>query len=262
MNWWANLFPGRRPAAYASPAPESAPAQLPARPVAELLALLKPHERTAWLPRTVAEDHGAAASKFGGMALVSAEYPAPDCPCCGQPLPLFVQLNPQDLPAEVAPKLRGQMLQLFYCVNEACEPWRTGFLSQIVRLVPIQEPVAGALPVVSLPCQSIVGWQDHSEPPHPYEWAGLGVHVGDDESELLEESGHYRCTGCDKLGGWSYWIQDLEHAVCPHCKTDMDVLFQLASEDHLPYMFGDAGIGHIYQCPLHPAELGFNWSCS
>jgi len=39
-------------------------------------------------------------------------------------------------------------------------------------------------------------------------------------------------------------------------------LFQLASENNLPYMFGDAGIGHLTQSPENKEELGFGWACS
>jgi hypothetical protein len=42
----------------------------------------------------------------------------------------------------------------------------------------------------------------------------------------------------------------------------MHLLFQIDSEDNLPYMFGDAGCGHITQCPKHPHRLAFGWACS
>ena len=40
--------------------------------------------------------------------------------------------------------------------------------------------------------------------------------------------------------------------------TDMH---QLDSEDNVPHMFGDAGIGHILQCPDHPEQLSWGWAC-
>jgi hypothetical protein len=42
----------------------------------------------------------------------------------------------------------------------------------------------------------------------------------------------------------------------------MELLFQLDSEDHVPFMFGDAGCGHLTRCPEHPDVVTFGWACS
>jgi hypothetical protein len=42
----------------------------------------------------------------------------------------------------------------------------------------------------------------------------------------------------------------------------MQFVFQIASEDNIPYMFGDVGTGHITQCPEHKNQLAFGWACS
>ncbi len=39
------------------------------------------------------------------------------------------------------------------------------------------------------------------------------------------------------------------------------MLFQMNSEQTLPWMFGDVGIGHVTQCPTHPTEVAFGWAC-
>jgi uncharacterized protein YwqG len=88
----------------------------------------------------------------------------------------------------------------------------------------------------------------------------LGIDVRDLEGDAAEaislaEAG-------DKLGGWPHWIQGIEYPSCPRCKHRMELVFQLDSEDNLPYMFGDVGIGHITQCPEHPDVLTFAWACS
>jgi hypothetical protein len=41
----------------------------------------------------------------------------------------------------------------------------------------------------------------------------------------------------------------------------MRLVFQVDSEDNVPHMFGDAGIGHLTQCPDHKDVLGFGWAC-
>lgn len=40
------------------------------------------------------------------------------------------------------------------------------------------------------------------------------------------------------------------------------MLFQIDSEDNIPYMFGDTGCGHITYCEKHPRVLAFGWACS
>lgn len=65
----------------------------------------------------------------------------------------------------------------------------------------------------------------------------------------------------DKLGGWPRWIQGAEYPTCPTCQNSMRVVFQIDSEDHIPYMFGDSGIGHITQCPEHHNVVAFGWAC-
>jgi hypothetical protein len=41
----------------------------------------------------------------------------------------------------------------------------------------------------------------------------------------------------------------------------MGHVFQVDSEDHVPFMFGDAGCGHVTQCPDHKEVVAFGWAC-
>jgi len=41
----------------------------------------------------------------------------------------------------------------------------------------------------------------------------------------------------------------------------MELLFQIGGSENIPYMFGDAGIGHITQSPDNENELAFGWAC-
>ena len=66
----------------------------------------------------------------------------------------------------------------------------------------------------------------------------------------------------DKVNGWPYWVQNVEYPICPKCGTEMIYLFQIDSEDNVPFMFGDVCCGHITQCPKHPDILAFAWACS
>jgi hypothetical protein len=50
-------------------------------------------------------------------------------------------------------------------------------------------------------------------------------------------------------------------ATGPQCATPMTLVFQLASEDNLPFIWGDDGTAHITQCPHHQEQLTFDWAC-
>jgi hypothetical protein len=39
----------------------------------------------------------------------------------------------------------------------------------------------------------------------------------------------------------------------------MHMLFQIDSEENIPYTFGYDGRGYIFQCPKHPESLIFYW---
>jgi hypothetical protein len=42
----------------------------------------------------------------------------------------------------------------------------------------------------------------------------------------------------------------------------MALILQVDSEQTLPTVFGDMGIGHLTQCANHAAVLGFVWACT
>jgi hypothetical protein len=65
----------------------------------------------------------------------------------------------------------------------------------------------------------------------------------------------------DKLASWPAWIQNVEYPNCPRCARRMAHLFQVDSEHNVPFMFGDAGCGHITQCPEHKEVVAFGWAC-
>jgi hypothetical protein len=54
----------------------------------------------------------------------------------------------------------------------------------------------------------------------------------------------------DKLSGHPHWHQDVEFPNCPDCDRLMDrLIFEFASGDNIPYLWGDCGTGYILQCP-------------
>ena len=47
----------------------------------------------------------------------------------------------------------------------------------------------------------------------------------------------------------------------PAVSAQMRLVFQIDSNDHLLFMFGDLGCGHLTQCPTHEDVLAFGWAC-
>jgi uncharacterized protein YwqG len=79
--------------------------------------------------------------------------------------------------------------------------------------------------------------------------------------ELLEEREKGITIAQDKLFGWPCWVQSEEYPYDRKTQARMELLFQLGWEDNLPYMFGDAGIGHLTKSPDDENELAFGWAC-
>jgi hypothetical protein len=215
-------------------------------------------------------------------------------------MPLFLQLDLASLP-ESCPFRGHGLLQLFYCVSDLppsvpCEcdlqAWQPLSPGKLARAI---EPGAGdfaepTLPIGSTPFPSriIVGWErfddypsaaeherfgieydyDFSQPGQTFtsvDWREGGVHFerlrepkgGTGVAELISNAADR-----DKLAGWPMWVQGVEYPDCPRCGEPMTYIFQIDSNDHLPYMFGDVGCGHLTRCERHPDVLGFGWACS
>ncbi len=94
------------------------------------------------------------------------------------------------------------------------------------------------------------------------EYGQLGIELDlDDVCELMEEKRIGLPVEKDKLYGRPYWVQSAEYPFDRKTGKRMELLFQFDSEDNLPYMFGDAGIGHLTQSLDNENELGFGWAC-
>src|SRR5215204_5793111 len=252
---------------FISSTPPAFKAQPPAGDVPPQLA---PFERPAWLPVVKEGDGGGVAdSKFAGTPWLGASEGWPVCPNCEKPLQFFLQLDLARLPAAVAGEYGTGLLQLFYCTNDEtlceteCEAWTPFAKSMVVRLV---APTRGATRTAAVevedpfPPKRIVGWREVDDYPSWQEGETLGVELDTAAWDAMWESGSLR-TG-DKLAGWPYWVQDVEYPDCPECGRKMRLVFQLGSNDNLPYDFGDVGTGHITQCPEHKHVLAFGWACT
>ena len=239
--------------------------------------------RTAWKPITSETDGDATTSKFGGTPWLDAGESWPICPHCQTAMPLFFQLNLAQLPAATAGIYGRGLLQLFYCTacDDAWEPFVETSLVRLVQSVGASPPPPPP-PQTALPAKQITGWDAFNDLPNPQDHAQLGLEYDYDfgtplrtivsgpaldaaievcdVDDLAEQIGTAAIG--DKLAGWPHWIQGAEYPSCPRCGCQMRHVLQLDSEDHLPFMFGDAGIGHLTQCPEHHEVVAFGWACS
>lgn len=263
-------------------------------PVKKFQPWVERHARTAYIPIT-RDGHGAdRGSRFNGAPFLAEGEVWPACTICTKPMPLFLQLNLDDVPGEYAGRFGSGLLQLFYCVGECgyedAEAWAPfDHKTKLARIVPKDAPGAIALPRdVGLKAspQAIERWVTNRECCNAEEAAEYGVAM-DYERKRLSHAVRFRCdalrtdtgwinqrdenrlneqvfnaSGGDKLGGWPQWIQSIEYPNCPQCQTRMQLVFQIDSEDHVPFMFGDVGCGHITQCPNHKDVVTFGWACS
>ncbi len=236
-----------------------------------LLDKIAPYKRKTWMP-LVEEDVAdeAVASKIGGLPYLPPGENHPTCPHCQEPLSLFLQLNPKTLPADHDLDLEpDQLIQLYYCTNQhphcemECQAWQPFAKSVLARTIPL--PTAEVtLPATKLPRQFPVRlfteWIENEDYPDWHEMQLGAAGLSEEEVEAVEKMEAAVPKAADKLGGWPYWVQGVEYPACPECKIQMQMIFQLDSDHHLPYMFGDSGIGHLHQCRLHKNILAFGWA--
>ena len=230
---------------------------------------LTPLKRTTWKPQVKHGDGRLYESKFAGTPWLASNESWPTCQHCDKPMPLFLQLNLDTIPETLHGEFGSGLLQLFYCTstdpyceveNEAFFPFTSGKLARV--LIPEGEPHHIERPEAAriFPPRRIIDWQAEEDYPNWEESLEYGVKLSEKEWDRLSEEGLPR--NGDKLAGWPLWIQGVEYPACPICHERMRFIFQIDSDDHLPYMFGDLGCGQITQCPIHITQVAFAWACS
>lgn len=231
--------------------------------------MLTPFKRTAWMPKTMAHKSPRRASKFSGAPVLNGAEKWPCCGNCHQPMQLFVQLNSQDLPPEAGRPFGDGFLQAFYCTNweQECEiecdsflPFSKGTLVRIVAFDSITDERDLEPPVKNVfPESQIIGWEATEDYPCAQELVELEYSPTEGQAIFMFENDITRPK--DKLLGWPFWVQGVEYPDCPDCGEPMEYIFQIDSEDHLPYMFGGNGCAHISRCKVHGERLTMAWAC-
>lgn len=226
--------------------------------------------RSAWKPIVEEGDGALTASKIGGKPWLSADESWPICPNCHKPMQFFLQLNLNEIQRNLNRNFGKGILQLFYCTNTEphcevdCDGWEPFTKTKIVRIVqPNSMPNAVEIPDIEdlFEAKLIIGWEERYEYPHTQEELGNEIILDKQEWKILDEIIDKRAI-VDKLAGWPDWLQYPDYPNCPTCNQIMNkFIFQIDSDDNIPYMWGDTGIGYLVQCPRHQQQLAFLWQC-
>lgn len=269
MSFWKKLF-GNGPKQPEAPQQEERQAteQEIEAAYTKALALLEPFKRTAYLPKThESKPNFSSHSKIGGLPFIRSKEDWPTCPNCKKHLQLFLQLNLSALPE----KPQIGLLQLFYCTSDEpfCETDMESYFafskSVVCRIIPSKGEGVSIEPNIDevFTERIITGWLPKDDYPHSEEYADLGIDLNleNEVYDLMEKREKGLPLDKDKLFGWPYWIQSVEYPFDRKSGEQMDLLFQIDSEDNLPLMFGDSGIAHLTQSPANRNELAFAWAC-
>jgi len=180
----------------------------------------------------------------------------------------MLQINSEQLPAETKGLFGDGYLQVFFCIDEkfGCEasittyePFSKGSIVRVVNSEFGDLVAAGPMPLGNpFPELAIVGWQPQSDYPGWDDARSNGIDQDYDAASRVEEAG-FPHSG-DKLMGWAAWQQGAKYPLCPECGSAMRYIFQIDSEDNIPYMFGDVGTAHITQCERHKDILTLSWA--
>lgn len=234
--------------------------------VTKTMELLEGFKRTAYIPITSENDQTFSdQSKIGGFPYLRNDQDWPVCPNCQKHMQLFLQLNLEQLPER---NDKG-LIQLFYCTTKDpnCETQLKAFQpfsrASVCRKIAVNGPSATIEPFIDSVFEEklITAWEPRDDYPHPDEYEQLGLEADNEVLEIIESRGIGFTIAKDKLFGWPYWVQSVEYPADRQTNEQMELLFQFDSEDNLPYMFGDSGVGHLTQSPAKKEELAFGWAC-
>ncbi|MEX2682073.1 MAG: DUF1963 domain-containing protein [Candidatus Sigynarchaeota archaeon] len=233
-------------------------------------------QRPAWVPVVSSGDGPPACSKFSGIPFLQEGEAWPVCTNCGRPMQLFLQLDLAGIPLEMQAATGFGILQLFYCVNRdpfcevdchAADAFSASVMARIVQPNTTSHDHGVILPELDgyFLAKRIIDWERVADYPGLEDLERRGIEFDGDSIKtilaIMQENKWPSPNPGDKLGGWPFWIQSPVYPECTTCGKEMHLVFQIASENNLPYMFGDDGIGQLFQCDDHNGVLAFHRNC-
>lgn len=232
----------------------------------EILQMLEEAAKIAYFPKTKKTTvKSNTNSKFGGLPHLNQENEWPICNCCKNPMSFFMQLNLEKLSINYANN-KG-LLQVFLCTqsdcNAALETYAPFCEGAVIRILNIEKSSAmanlGKHTIATFPERNISKWGMESDYPHPESYDKIGIQLNPETYDILADA-EIALEG-DKLGGWPSFVQGHQEVYDPEDNTTYEYLFQIDSEDNLPFMFGDGGTAYIYYHPQKPEKLAMFWQC-
>jgi hypothetical protein len=248
--------------------PQPGPAiELKSETVEGLRDELMRFQRPTWIPQVRFREGDITASKMGGTPFIAMGEEWPCCGRCSQPMELFLQLNSQDLPAEMADRFSG-LLQVFLCAtdgysNGTCAYGYEAFsAAAMLRLCnPTGQPRYQHPPFEDSFMEAVIeSWERLLDLPSLRELEALAVELNDAQTRLVIDHPRMFAWPGEKLGGWPDWPQNVDYVACPECENRMEVLFQFNSDGTLPHAFTDGGTCWISQCTTHKHRLAVTWN--
>lgn len=230
----------------------------------KILEILENAANIAYFPATQkTATKSSINSKFGGLPHLNEENEWAVCTCCKKPMTFFMQLNLETLPIKYANN-KG-LLQLFICTqrdcNAASETYAPFSEGVVIRILDILKPSAianlGENKVATYPELNITRWEMESDYPHSESYHKLGIVLTPENYNIVADK--ETALQGDKLLGWPCFIQGHQEVFDPEDNTPYEYLFQLDSEDNIPFMFGDGGTAYIYYHPNKPEKLAMFW---
>jgi predicted DNA-binding WGR domain protein len=263
------------------------------------LARLNHLRRTGWKPIIQATLDAPCASKYLGKPWLSPGGTDPHCPSCGGALNFHFQLNLQELPESLQGKFGTGLFQLFTCFPCYRQfPKIVGLPESGTQSTPSELEISAEdaanlskwAPSVIRDgfddfhgryMLQIVGWQPFDDYPF-YEEAQetygteyteyeemLIFHVDEDDCDYYEEDDPDRPTPIDiqlagnrrgdKLSGWGYWGQYVEHQYCRICGQPMQLFYQLGHgieyQGHQGLDYDRDNLMLLFQCAEHKDEF-------
>ncbi len=254
---------------------------------ATVLSKLAQFKRKSWKPLVREGEDIPASSKFGGTPVLCHGESWPLCGACQSPMRFFFQLDSQDLPSTEVQIFGNGILQLFYCSSYECDvhsdhPARFPFNPRVLVRIIDRDLVTSEViePKMTDPfhydwkiednffrARFIVDWEEIDDYANFIERERLEFYLNDydDDFEIDDDEeynlAHDLSYPKDKLSGWPDWCNGKELVECPSCQREMNFIFQLASEDNLPYCWGDVDNEFIFQCPEHREQITYIWGC-
>ena len=194
-----------------------------------LRAKLKKHKRQAVTPVVEPGDGEPTDSKYGGEPLLTPDHGRPTGRD-DEPLPLLVQVDLRTHPDKTC--RCDALLQVFHHPE-----------ASVVRRIPL-DPCPTHVPDggPQLPAQRITGWsRTQTDLPALAQDCPSIPELDEVEEAMMRQL----CLAGDKLGGWPYWLQDIEIPIVDGDPLDT-LLLQITGGLHTPVTFGDGGIGYVF----------------